>query len=44
MTSHKPYFILEKYMTSDGVRIRICDGTYRTAEEAEAACTQKNGS
>jgi len=38
----KPWFIIEKYATSDGVRTRICDGWYSSRADAMAACDWKN--
>lgn len=32
--SNKPYRLMETFYTSDGVRTRICDGTFKTLEEA----------
>lgn len=32
----KPYRLLETYLTSEGVRTRVCSGTFSTWEEADA--------
>ena len=32
----KPYRLLETYLTSEGLRTRICSGTFSTWEEADA--------
>jgi len=40
--SAKPWFIIEKYATSDGVRTRICDGWYFNKADAQFACDWKN--
>lgn len=32
----KPWFIVEHYLTSEGVRSRICSGRFATKEDAEA--------
>lgn len=39
--SGKPYRLIEIYMTSDGWRTRICDGTFVTFEEAKAEYDRK---
>jgi len=38
----KPYFIIEHVATSDGVRMRVCDGHYSSFTEAKKACDWKN--
>lgn len=40
--SAKPWFIVESYATSDGVRTRICDGWYGSRVEAQNVCDWKN--
>ena len=39
--SGKPYRLLEVYLTSDGWRSRICDGTFVTFAEAMAEYDRK---
>lgn len=39
--NNHPYRLLEVYITSDGYRSRICDGTFRTYEEAKAEYDRK---
>lgn len=37
----RPYRLLEVYITSDGWRSRICDGTFETFELAKAEYDRK---
>lgn len=32
----KPYRLVETFLTSEGLRTRICSGTFETLEEADA--------
>ena len=37
----KPWFIVETYHTSDGHRCRICDGRWKTFNEAQSFVEMK---
>lgn len=37
-----PFFITETVLTTDGPRTRICDGRYKTYEEADAELKKKS--
>lgn len=37
----RPWFICETVLTSDGPRTRICNGRWKTREEAHAALKDK---
>ena len=39
---HRPWFIIEHYVTSDGVKVRVCDGFWPTKREAQERCDWKN--
>lgn len=39
---HRPWFIIERVATSDGVRTRVCDGFWATKREAQQHCDWKN--
>lgn len=39
---HKPYFIIERYATSDGVKTRVCEGFWDSYREAKQHCDWKN--
>lgn len=40
--THRPYFIIERVATSDGVRTRVCDGFWASKKEAQDHCDWKN--
>lgn len=37
----KPWFIIETYITSEGVRTRVCSGRWKTESEAKAALIER---
>lgn len=39
---HRPWFIIEYYATSDGTKVRVCDGFWPTKREAQERCDWKN--